>query len=104
MIPIGKFSFLVLNVDMNPKKVDVNVHPAKLEVRFEEENVVFKAVYHAIKDTLLKSELVADTDHTSCEKRSESGLFGNNETRISEETIVEQIYKQRQLNKMPKDN
>ena len=102
MIPIGKFSFLVLNVDMNPKKVDVNVHPAKLEVRFEEENVVFKAVYHAIKDTLLKSELVADTDHTSCEKRSESGLFGNNETRISEETIVEQIYKQRQLNKMPK--
>ena len=50
MIPIGKFSFLVLNVDMNPSKVDVNVHPAKLEVRFEEENIVFKAVYHAIKE------------------------------------------------------
>ena len=101
MIPIGKFSFLVLNVDMNPKKVDVNVHPAKLEVRFEEENVVFKAVYHAIKDTLLKSELVADTDHTSSEKRSESGLFGN-KTKTSTETIVEQIYKQRQLNGIPK--
>ena len=101
MIPIGKFSFLVLNVDMNPKKVDVNVHPAKLEVRFEEENVVFKAVYHAIKDTLLKSELVADTDHTSSEKRSESGLFGNKQ-KASTETIVEQIYRQRQLNGIPK--
>ena len=77
MIPIGKFSFLVLNVDMNPAKVDVNVHPAKLEVRFEEENTVFKAVYHAIKDALLKAELVADTEQSTSEMRSESGLFGN---------------------------
>ena len=77
MIPLGKFSFLVLNVDMNPAKVDVNVHPAKLEVRFEEENVVFKAVYHAIKDALLKAELVADTEHSISETRAESGLFGS---------------------------
>jgi DNA mismatch repair protein MutL len=54
MIPIGKFPFLSLNIDMNPNKVDVNVHPAKLEVRFEEEDKIFKAVYHAIKDTMLK--------------------------------------------------
>lgn len=59
LIPIGKFGFVILNMGMNPAKVDVNVHPAKLEVRFEEENKVFQAVYHAIKDTLLKSELVA---------------------------------------------
>lgn len=100
MIPIGKFSFLVLNVDMNPSKVDVNVHPAKLEVRFEEENVVFKAVYHAIKDALLKAELVADTDHTSSGKRADSGLFGNKTTGRTE-TIVEQIYKARQENGIP---
>lgn len=77
MIPIGKFSFLVLNIDMNPAKVDVNVHPAKLEVRFEDESAVFKAVYHAIRDALMKAELVADTDHATSETRAESGLFGN---------------------------
>ncbi len=99
MIPIGKFAFLVLNLDMNPTKVDVNVHPAKLEVRFEEENIVFKGVYHAIKDALLKAELVADTDHTSSKKREQSGLFGNSNNR--EETIVEQIYKARQANGIP---
>ncbi len=62
LITIGKYGFLVLNIEMSPNKVDVNVHPAKLEVRFEEESKVFKAVYHAIKDTLLKGDLVADTE------------------------------------------
>ena len=64
LIPIGKFGFVVLNIEMNPAKVDVNVHPAKLEVRFEEESKVFQAIYHSIKDTLLKSELVSDTSKT----------------------------------------
>ena len=62
LIPIGKFGFVVLNIEINPAKVDVNVHPAKLEVRFQEENKIFQAIYHAIKDTLLKTELVANTE------------------------------------------
>ena len=62
LIPIGKFGFVVLNIEMNPAKVDVNVHPAKLEVRFQEENKIFQAIYHAIKDSLLKTELVANTE------------------------------------------
>ena len=77
MLPLGKFSFLVLNIEMNPSKVDVNVHPAKLEVRFEEENIIFKAIYHTIKEALLKAELVANTDHTTSETRAESQLFNN---------------------------
>lgn len=61
LIPIGKFGFVILNLEINPSKVDVNVHPAKLEVRFQEENKVFQAIYHAIKDVLLKADLVTDT-------------------------------------------
>ena len=62
LIPIGKFGFMILNLEMNPNKVDVNVHPAKLEVRFENEDTVFKAMYHAVKDTLLKANLISDRE------------------------------------------
>ena len=79
LIPIGKFGFVILNIKMDPSKVDVNVHPAKLEVRFQEENKIFQSIYHAIKDVLLKSELVADTEKTSnvnlLEKEETKGLF-----------------------------
>lgn len=62
MIPIGKFGFVILNLEMNPEKLDVNVHPAKLEVRFQEENMVFKAVYHAIKAGFGKGELIENVE------------------------------------------
>ena len=57
---IGKHPFAILNLEMDPKLVDVNVHPTKLEIRFQEEQKVFKAIYHAIKETLLKSDLISD--------------------------------------------
>ena len=60
-VTVGKHGFLVLNIDMDPRKVDVNVHPAKLEVRFQDETKIFKAIYHSIKEGLLRSDLVADT-------------------------------------------
>ena len=58
LVTIGKHGFLVLNIDMDPKKVDVNVHPTKLEVRFQEDGKVFKAIYNSIKQALLKYDLV----------------------------------------------
>jgi len=75
LIPIGKFGFVVLNIEINPAKVDVNVHPAKVEVRFEEENKIFQSIYHAIKDTLLKSELVVNTSKTEVAINSRETTF-----------------------------
>lgn len=74
MIPIGRFGFVILNIEMDFSKVDVNVHPAKLEVRFEEESKVFKAIYHAIKSGLGQIELVANvakSEETENEKVEE---------------------------------
>lgn len=60
LVTIGKHGFLILNLEMDPKKLDVNVHPTKMEVRFQEESKVFKAVFHSIKDTMLKTDLITN--------------------------------------------
>ncbi len=51
-VMVGKFPYCVLNITTSPELVDVNVHPAKIEVRFANERTVFSAVYYAAKNAL----------------------------------------------------
>lgn len=53
-IMIGKFPSCVLEIELPYEMIDVNVHPAKIEVRFINERPVFDAVYHAVKSSLMK--------------------------------------------------
>ncbi len=49
-IPQGMHPVLVLKLDIPADKIDINVHPAKLEVKFSEESKIYGTVYHAIKN------------------------------------------------------
>ena len=51
-MPPEKFPCCVLTVTVNPAKVDVNVHPAKLEVKFSNEKAIFEAVYYTVRSAL----------------------------------------------------
>ncbi len=54
-IPPEKFPCCVLFIDIDPRTVDVNVHPAKLEVKFSNEKPVFESIYYAVRNTLEKN-------------------------------------------------
>ena len=51
-LPPEKYPTCVMNIGLNPARVDVNVHPAKLEVKFSNEKPVFEAVYYAVRQAL----------------------------------------------------
>ncbi len=51
-IPSDKFPVCVINVEIDPLYVDVNVHPSKLEVKFSNEQVIFDAIYYAVRTAL----------------------------------------------------
>ena len=55
-IMAGKFPACVLNIQANAQSVDVNVHPAKTEVRFANEKLIFNAVYYCAKSALTEGD------------------------------------------------
>ena len=75
-IGIGKYGFAILNIKMPADYYDVNVHPTKRDVRFKNEDEVYKAVYHAIKSTMLNKEFLGDNQ---IEINSEKEKYVSNE-------------------------
>ena len=53
-IMVGKFPACVINISIPPETVDVNVHPAKTEVRFSDEKRIFSLIFHAAQSSLAK--------------------------------------------------
>ena len=81
---------LVLNIAMDPQKVDVNVHPAKLEVRFQEESKIFKAIYHAIRDSIVNDE-IANSAKNAVENSDEISLFNNTTSHAGSSSVSKNI-------------
>lgn len=88
---INKRAFLVLNVSINPMHIDVNVHPAKLEVKFDDEQKVFDSIYYAIRTTLENNE-------------RENSPFSNIRKEEIENQKIEQISKDLLNNGVVKSN
>lgn len=58
LTPEKRYPACVIMVELEPKLVDVNVHPAKIEVKFQREGDLFEAVYHAVRNTLLEHGMI----------------------------------------------
>lgn len=71
-IMTGKFPACVLCLDIPPNLVDVNVHPAKIEVKFSNEKMIYESVYFAVKNALLQ-----DFSPKEFELKSEKHFYEN---------------------------
>ena len=58
IIPINKFGVCFLNITINPGEIDVNIHPTKLEVKFQDEKDVYIRIRDLIKNKLLNISLI----------------------------------------------
>jgi DNA mismatch repair protein MutL len=52
-LPVGRYPLAVLNVELDPAEVDVNVHPTKAEVKFQDPRLIFKAVQRAVREAVI---------------------------------------------------
>lgn len=67
LLPIGRFPIVLLNIQMDPLLVDVNVHPSKMEVRISKEAELDELVTNMIKETF-KSKILIPTAYTQVKK------------------------------------
>lgn len=67
MLMKGKYAFVILDILIPSSDLDVNVHPQKAEVRFSNESMIYRAVYHAIVNTLSAETMSVDFEFNSGE-------------------------------------
>jgi DNA mismatch repair protein MutL len=86
LIMTGKFPACVLMLEMPPDTLDVNIHPAKAEVRFSEEKTVINAIYFAVKNALMKAGLIYEFQA----KKPEQDWYRKPEPEYKQQPLVEE--------------
>ncbi|MFA9558000.1 DNA mismatch repair endonuclease MutL [Evansella sp. AB-rgal1] len=72
LLPIGKYPIVVLHIEMDPYLIDVNVHPAKLEVRLSKEQALQELVIESMKKVFQQTRFIPEVTTTSKREKKAS--------------------------------
>ena len=95
-IMISKFPVAVLNIEISPEEVDINVHPTKLECKFSNEQDIYQAVYHGAK-----SALYALPNVPNIERGEETAQIQKPEQKSIEDIFKEKLKEAERLKERP---
>ncbi len=73
----GDYPFFILFIELDPKRVDVNVHPSKLEIRFDDEKDIYNLVLAVVRKSLGTHDLVPSMMFSSPEEEGEKLKFNH---------------------------
>ncbi len=90
---VGKYPGCVLNLTIPPEAVDVNVHPAKTEVRFQNEKSVFDLVYYGVKSALSAGDHSALAEDAEQRKNRYLSRIRNEEDRAAIGIYLDELMK-----------
>lgn len=62
LLPKSGYPFVILNIEINKRTIDINVHPQKAEIKFEDESLLFKTIYYAVLEAIKPSDNQALSD------------------------------------------